>query len=83
MMIEQDYPDLAYRLGLTRKQREEIRRVLPSARTERQRTRISDEDAERLISAVAMAALAGVAVIIVLRLLLSGAAIPGPAIPGA
>jgi len=75
-MIETDFPELAGQLGLTRKQREEIKRMLPSARIQYQRTKISDEDAETLRRAAVAAAIGGVAVIIVLRLILSGAVTP-------
>lgn len=78
MPIETDFPSLARELGLTRKQREEIiANGLVTAKTSPgKRAKITDEDAERIRQAVTIAAAAGVAVIIVLRLLASGTVKP-------
>lgn len=77
MAIETDYPSLARELGLTRRQREDIKASgLVKTRTVRQRTQISDEDAKLLRDAARVALIAGVAVIVVLRLLSSGAVVP-------
>ena len=74
MRIEQDYPALARELGLTRGQREHIAAsgLVKTTARPGSRTRISDEDAELLRRASALAIAAGIAVIIALRVLTAG-----------
>lgn len=75
--IEVDMPSLARDLGLTRRQREDIATSgLVNARKVKGRTQVSDDDAEMIRQAVMIAAIAGVGILLVLRLLASGAVKP-------
>lgn len=75
--IEVDMPSLARDLGLTRRQREDITASgLVTAQKVKGRYQVSDEDAERIRQAVTIAAIAGVGILLVLKLLASGAVTP-------
>jgi hypothetical protein len=74
-----DFPSLAHELGLTRRQREDVLEsgaMSPVARGQGRPTKITQEDAERLEKSVTIAALTGIAIVIILKLLASGTVTP-------
>jgi hypothetical protein len=70
-----DFPSLARELGWTRRQREDVLEagvVSPVVRGQGRPTKLTQEDADKLLKAAALAALGVVGLVIALRLVAAG-----------